>query len=102
MIFSEFYFSRKSEFIVMLTKYSCADRQRSDANCTMSTIRCVYLKRIAPRNPGDWEELEFAAMENDSRDEYFRSIDRYHLLERPGLAADLVLGRTGQDKEVPD
>ena len=61
------------------------------------SIRRVYLKRLAPRNPDDWEALEFAQAEDKSRGEYFLSIDRYHVKTKPWLAADLILERIGRD-----
>lgn len=60
-------------------------------------VRRVYLKRMAPRNPDEWEQFEFAQKENKSRSEYFHSIDRYHVSTQPWLAADLILERTGRD-----
>lgn len=60
-------------------------------------VRRVYLKRMSPRNPDHWEEFEFAEEQNKCRDEFFLSIDRYHVTERPWLAADLILERTGSD-----
>jgi hypothetical protein len=71
------------------------DRAREGAPA--DAVRRVYLKRMAPRNPDDWEEFEFAQLEYSARGEYFLSIDRYHVGERPWLLADLILERTGCD-----
>jgi hypothetical protein len=62
-----------------------------------NVIRRVYLKRMSPRNPEEWEELEFAQTEVKSRGEYFLSIERYHVKTKPWLEADLILERTGRD-----
>jgi hypothetical protein len=59
-------------------------------------VRRVYLKRMSPRNPDDWEDFEFL-QEHERPTAYGRSIDRYHATERPWLLADLVLERTGRD-----
>ncbi len=63
------------------------------------TIRRVYFKRMSKRNPDEWEDLEFAQMESKGRGKYFASIDRYHVTEQPWLLADLILERTGRDKD---
>jgi hypothetical protein len=72
--------------------------QRVRKGLTASAIRRVYLKRMAPRNPDDWEDLEFAQLEDKSRGEFFLSIDRYHVRTEPWVTADLILERTGRDE----
>jgi hypothetical protein len=72
--------------------------QRVREDIPASAVRRVYLRRMSGRNPKEWEGLEFAQMEVKSRGEYFLSIDRYHVLTQPWLAADLILERTGRDE----
>jgi hypothetical protein len=63
-----------------------------------NSVRRVYLKRMSPRNPDEWEHLEFA-QKMPRPTAYGRSINRYHVTERPWLFADLILERTGRDKD---
>jgi hypothetical protein len=72
--------------------------QRAREEVPPSAVRRVYLKRMAPRNSADWEELEFAQGEDKSRSKFFLSIERYHVRTRPWLAADMILERTGRDR----
>jgi len=72
--------------------------QRARKEVPPRTVRRVYLKRMAPRNPDDWEELEFAREENKSRGEFFLSMDQYHVRTEPWRAADMILERTGRDE----
>src|SRR5262249_55598032 len=61
-------------------------------------VRRVYLKRMAPRNPDEWEELEFA-QDYKRPTAYGRSIDLYHTTEQPWLLADVVFERIGPDDD---
>jgi hypothetical protein len=61
-------------------------------------VRRVYLKRMSPRNPDEWEDFEFLE-EYERPTAYGRSIDRYHATERPWLLADVVFERIGRDEE---
>jgi hypothetical protein len=72
--------------------------QRAREEISPSAVRRVYLKRMASRNPDDWEELEFAQEEDKSRGKFFQSIDRYHARTEPWLSADMILERTGRDR----
>lgn len=70
------------------------------AGMPTDSVRRVYLKRMSKRNPDEWEELEFAQMENDGRGKYFASIDRYHVKQQPWQCADLILERTGREDDL--
>jgi hypothetical protein len=72
--------------------------QREREDMTPSAVRRVYLRRMAARNPDDWEDFEFAQNEDESRGKFFLSIDRYHVRTEPWLAADIILERTGRDE----
>jgi hypothetical protein len=72
--------------------------QRAREDMPPSAVRRVYLKRMAARNPDDWEDFEFAQNEDESRGNFFLSIDRYHVRTEPWLAADIILERTGRDE----
>jgi hypothetical protein len=71
------------------------------AGMPADSIRRAYLKRLSPRNPDEWEVLEFA-QEHPRPTEFGRSIDRYHVKKQPWLLADLILERTGHDMVVFD
>ena len=72
--------------------------QRAREEVPAGSVRRVYLKRVSPRNPDEWEDLEFA-QELPRPTAYGRSIDRYHVGEQPWLLADLILERTGRDDD---
>jgi hypothetical protein len=61
-------------------------------------VRRVYLKRMSPRNPDEWEDFEFL-QRHPRPTAYGRSIARYHATERPWLLADVIFERIGRDEE---
>jgi hypothetical protein len=72
--------------------------QRALKEIPTHALRRVYLKRMSSRNPDEWEDFEFL-QESERPTAYGRSIDRYHVTERPWLLADVILERTGRDED---
>ena len=72
--------------------------QRVFPEIASDEVRRVYLKRMSSIRPDDWDDLEFV-QEHERPTVYTRSIDRYHVTERPWLQADLILERVPEAGE---